>query len=220
MSDKAQHDYFQLASSWADDYYALIQASRNRYRIAFLSAMTLSVLLVVAIIILMPLEHFEPLIVHEYQDGVISIEPANLKNFDPNQAMIESEIVRYVIAREAYDPVSYQVQYRLVELMSNHVVSQQYRDEQGKDNPDAVINKLANKLTREVRVESIMLHKDFSQVNFTIIDVDKSSKQRKSVPLVATIVWEYRGIPKNPKDRWDNWDGFTVTDYHVVQRNI
>jgi type IV secretion system protein VirB8 len=63
-------------------------------------------------------------------------------------------------------------------------------------------------------------HSNLAEVNFTVSDQIKNSTLIKTHALTVLISWTYRGIPKDPGDRWRNWNGFTVTRYSVEQRNL
>ncbi len=235
-SQNISNHYFELASSWADDIYTSAIISRNRYKYAFMIAMLLACLLVVAILVLLPLQHLQPLLIHHYQDGRVIVDPIKQPYRPINQAQVESEIVRYVINRESYDATSYHIQYSLVNLLSNREVASQYIAEQAASNKQAPINHLGNKGYRTVHIDNVIFldstsqkidhakdnpaHHNLAQINFSVIDQFKNSARKKVKAYTALIAWDYRGIPSDPADRWQDWDGFTVTRYSVVQRNL
>lgn len=232
----AKKNYFVEARSWADDMYTSAIISRNRYKLAFFVAMGLAILLTIAVDGLIPMQHMEPLLVNHYQDGRVSVEPMKQPYAPTNQAQVQSEIVRYVINRESYDPSSYDTQYSLINLMSNREVAKQYIDAQSTGNKRSPINILGNNGFRSVHVDSIVFldselenkgkpksqqtHHNLAQVNFTITNHFKDSARQKTTALTALVSWEYRGTPSDPNDMWRDWDGFTITRYTVEQRNI
>lgn len=235
-SSVLENDYFTQAKTWADDLQTNAILSKNRYRLAFFVAMGLACLLTIVIMSLIPLQRIEPLLINHYQDGRISIEPISQPYAPTNQAQVESDIVRYVINRESYNASSYQEQYSLVNLMSNQAVANQYIQAQSSLNKVAPINVLGNQGYRTIHIDSVIFldsfqaslakatkqipHHNLAQVDFTITDHFMHSAFQKTKDLVALVSWIYRGTPENPADRWRNWDGFTVTRYTVVQRNI
>jgi type IV secretion system protein VirB8 len=231
--EKHLPNYFIQASSWATDFQTHMVLSRNRYRVAFIISLLLSCLLVLALCAVLPLEHFQPLLIHHYEDGVISVDPIKKNDLPQSKALVESEITRYIQARESYDPSSYSSQYQLVNLMSDTAVFRSYQREQSSDNPQSNINTLGNKFIRQVRIESIVflnLHKakssleiddnNLAEVNFSTIDINNSNGKRIVSPFVATMSWKHLGIPHDPQLRWRNWDGFVVSDYQLVQRSV
>ena len=232
----AKKNYFVEARSWADDMYTSAIISRNRYKLAFFVAMGLAILLTIAVDGLIPMQHMEPLLVNHYQDGRVSVEPMKQPYAPTNQAQVQSEIVRYVINRESYDPSSYDTQYSLINLMSNREVAKQYIHVQSTGSKHSPINVLGNHGFRSVHVDSVVFldselenkgkpknkqtHHNLAQVNFTITDHFKDSARQKTTALTALVSWDYRGTPSDPNDMWRDWDGFTITRYTVEQRNI
>lgn len=232
----SKQNYFTQARSWADDIYTAAIISRNRYQMAFFAAMGLVALSMLALIVLIPLQHSELLLVNHYPDGRVLVEPIHQPYAPSNPSQVESELIHYVVNRESFAESSYKEQYSLVNLLSNNDVSQQYRDTQSSNNPDSLINRLKRDGLRTVHVESVIFidsvlknkgkplsqqtHSNLAEVNFTVSDQSKNSTLIKTHALAVLISWTYRGIPMDPGDRWRNWNGFTVTRYSVEQRNL
>ena len=236
MENTTGKNYFLEARDWADDMYTAAIISRNRYKVAFLTAMGLAVLLTFTVISVIPLQRMVPLLINHYPDGHVSVQPMNEVNRPKNQALVESEIVRYVINRESYDPSSYPTQYSLISLLSDPDVTNQYIQTQSIQKKTAPINVLGNHGTRSVYIESVVFldselknqgqpkavqtHHNLAQVNFTMTDHIKNSSITKTQALTALISWRYHGAFLSPENRWRDWDGFTVTRYTVEQRNV
>ena len=232
----SKKNYFVEARSWADDLYTSAIRSRNRYQLAFFVAMGLAILLAIAVDGLIPLQHMEPLLVNHYEDGRVSVEPLKQPYAPTRPVEVESEIVRYVINRESYDASSYDTQYSLINLMSSREVAEQYIHAQSIDNQHSPINDLGNHGFRSVHVDNVVFldaarnnkgkptaqqtHHNLAQVNFTVTDHFKNSAHETTTALTALVSWGHQGTPRDPNDRWRNWDGFTVTRYTVEQRNV
>ncbi len=235
QSHQKTTSYFVEARSWADDIYTAAIISRNRYKFAFYLSIGLAVLLTIAIDSLVPLQHMEPLLVNHYQDGRVSVQPIKQPYAPTNPAQVESEIVRYVINRESFDPTSYDTQYSLVNLLSSNFVAKAYRHTQSSARASSPINRLGTHGFRTVHVDSVIFldtelnnndkantkhHHNLAQVNFSITDHDRNSALQKSKAFTALVSWQYRGMPSDPGDQWRNWDGFTVTRFTKQQRNV
>jgi type IV secretion system protein VirB8 len=227
-------NYFQQAQSWADDYYTLAIASRNRYRWAFLSCSVLCMSLALAITTLVPLQHLQPLLINHYPDGRVSVQPLNQHNAPIHSAQVQSDLVRYVINRESFDASSYPEQFELVNLMSANEVAKQYEQSQDSSNTRSPINALGSEGIRKVHVDSVVFldkanlnppkahrptHRNLAQIDFTLTDI-KDGLTSAPVPLTALVSWTYRGTPDNPDALWQNPFGFTVTRFDVEQRNV
>lgn len=228
-------NYFQLACTWADDYYTLVIASRNRYRVAFLCAMGLCLLLALSVISLSHTHEYIPLMVHHYDSGAVSIEQAENAYMPESQAEVESELVRYIVNRESYDPASFSQQYKLTTLMSDNKVSQAYHHAQSSDDQASLIATFGSRVVRSVKIQDVNFldsadannekkheahHKNLAEVNFVVTDKDVKSGTEKQTPYVAILSWTHAGIPHDPEARWMNWNGFTITHYQRNQRTL
>lgn len=218
-------DYFKQAQTWADDNFGRVQQTKNRYQLAFLTAMGLNIMSLIAVVILAHYQTIVPLLVHHYDNGVMTVEMA--QNAPINKAQIESDIAKYIEHREAYDASSYRAQFELIHLLSNNTVEKEYLAEQDKNNPASPIALLNNKSKREVHIYSINfldavlknekdLHKDhhnLAEVVFSLTDTDKFTGKSMQTHYNALIAWEYNNPPSSPEERWLNWDGFEVIRY-------
>ena len=152
---KTLDSYFKHAKSWADDNFGRVERSRNRYQAAFMVAMGLNVLSIAAVSILSNYQTIVPMLVHHYGNGVTTVESMDEKKAIINRTQIESDIVRYVTHREAYEPSSYRTQFDLVNLLSDDTVQKEYLREQDKSNPASPITTLGTNIKREVHLYSI-----------------------------------------------------------------
>ncbi len=226
--------YFGAATEWAEEVYGVMEASRNRYKTAFLLMAGLSVLLTLSVLTLSHTHEYIPLMVHHYDSGAVSVQPMK-SSTAPNQAEVESELVRYVINRESYDPASFGEQYSLVNLMSDRDVAHLYQHQQSANEKTSFINQWGNNTVHSVQIEVVnfldqeqptakgvnaVAHKNLAEISFIVIDRNISSGKEKKTPYVAIVAWTHLGIPEDPEARWLNWDGFTVTSYHVNQRTV
>ncbi|KTD20127.1 virB8 family protein [Legionella londiniensis] len=232
--NKDLNHYFKRARSWADDQFGRLEQSRNRYQAAFLSAMGLNI---IALIVIGMLAHYQtlvPLLVHHYDNGVTTIEPVSNEQTPINRSQVESDIVRYIELREAYDISSYRAQFELVNLLSNNAVNKEYLTEHEASNAASPLRVLANHSKREVHIYSINfldsllanerdIHKDhhaLAEVVFSLIDTDKSTGKCTTKHFNAMISWRYTSPSSSPETRWKNWDGFEVTRYSKQPRIV
>ena len=228
------HDYFKKAHTWADDHIARITISRNRYQIAFLVTLSLSTILSIAICLLMPLKTLIPMVIHHYDNGVITVESLSPSNAPLNQAQVESDIARYITNRESYDIHSYRAQFDLVSLLSSSSVHEEYLRSQDKNAVDAPIHILGVSGYRSVHLYSINFldtllsnehdtpknHHNVAEVVFTTTDIDKATGREETKHYNALISWQYTKPTNAPEIRWQNWDGFQVIRYTKNLRNV
>lgn len=229
-------DYFEQATEWSNDRYHFMELSRDRYRLAFFSSMALSFALTVSIALLLPLKKIEPIIVHQNdRTGEVWVAPMTTPYVPANQAQVESQLVGYVIARESYSTIDYNNRYQQVEFQSNDTVGKQYATAQDISTQTSPLNVLGESGTRSIAVEDVIFidksglktgnrpqrnlaSHNLAQVNF--VETDNVNGNITKQYKVATISWKYLGTPSNPQAVWENWNGFTVTYYHVDQRNV
>lgn len=231
-SDKK--DYFAQASNWADDYYTIIETSRNRYKLACWGLLGVSGALLCSTLSLVHTHEYIPLIVHHYETGSVSVEPLDQHYAPKSQAEIESELVRYVVSRESYDPASFHESYQVVQVMSDNAVARAYAQDQNASDDHSLIHRFGDKTIRSVKIEvvnfldneelnetsAVKNHKNLAEINFMVIDRDAQTGTEKKTPYVAIVSWTHVGVPDDPEIRWMNYDGFVVTHYKVNQRTV
>ncbi len=232
---KNTHDYFSRAQSWSDDFYATAVASRNRWRAMSLFGLApLLGLSLISIVLLIPNQHLEPLLINHYPDNVVTVMPATQPVIPMSMAEVQSDIVRYVINRESYSAFSYQTQYELIMLLSSDSVADDYANQQASSNPNAPINVLKSKGVQTAQVTSVLFldsvdknepakhithHQNLAQVNFTVTTTF-SNGVAQTTPYTALVSWVYNGTPADPTEAWQNWNGFRVTQFQVEQRQV
>lgn len=231
--EKAKESYFDIASSWADDLYVSVVASRNRYRAAFIVALALTGLLTLAVCLMVPLQKTELVIVHQTEQGPVWVEPGHQPVTPPKQAQLEADLVRYVTARESYQSFSFDQNYQLTNLLSSKREAKRYQKQQAGSNNNAFYHRLGETGERRVSIDNIVFletesvdnkhkgtSKNLAQVTFRVIERNKEDSSTVNMPLVALIQWTYVGAPSSPDQRWQNWNGFMVTHYQLQPRNI
>ena len=237
------NDYFSTAKSWADEFYSSTVASRNKWRaLSIFILMPIIFILLICMMFLIPTQHIEPLMINHYTDGETVVTPIKQPYAPKDDAQVQSDIARYVRFRETYSPDSYEYAYRLIHLMSAQSVYSEYQTSQDSSNKNSPINALGKSGYETVKIESIVfldkenknsqkhmhsknitlndLHKNLAQVNFDVITHNDQSNSTTSRPLTALISWGYRGISNDPNERWMDWNGFTVMNYQVTNRNV
>lgn len=235
MNEKnAAQLYFGKAQTWADDLRESVAQSRNRYQAAFFTSMGLNVMVTLAVAVLANYQTVVPLLVNHYDNGVTVVSAIPEKKAITNQSQIESDLVRYVLHREAFDETSYRSQYELVTLLSNNTTAQEYVREQSKSNPQSPIAILGHAYARSVHVYSVHFidkevlnekdenknHHNVAEVVFQLTDTDKLTGKSTQTPYTALISWRYTTPPESPALRWQNWNGFEITRYSKQVQHV
>ena len=229
-----EKNYFQKTKSWVDECQADREVTLSWFKLGFGTSMSLNILLVIAVTSLASIQTLVPMLVHHYDNGVVTVDPMKEGVAEVNQGQIESDIVRYITSRESYDESSYRAQFDLVTQMSNQAVVKEYFSSQSKSSPDNPIKKFGTDIERSIHVYSLNFldrasknkndltknHHELVEVTFKVIDKSKSTGQVKETPYNALLSWRYTGMPETPSQRWLNWAGFEVTRYSKQLRNV
>ena len=149
-------DYFTLASNWADDIGASMQASINRYKI-IVSALVITVLLLLFMMLfLIPEQHLEPILINHYIDGSVSVAKLTNKYRPSSDTEVKSDIISYIINRESYDYGSYRRQFNLVTIMSSYKVADIFHNEQQISNKKSLLSILGKAKYRTVHIDNVV----------------------------------------------------------------
>ncbi len=217
-------DPYEAAQHWAYDRYQIHEVIANRWQLAFWLQLFFSAGLVVLVLALLPLKTWEPIIIHRNnQTSEVWVESVRDHALPETTAEIESNLARYVIARETISAIDASSRTQQVYYESNDPVAKAYETAQ------AQINKSLHKM---VKVQDIIfldsatpsknhkeaLHRNLAKVDF--VTTENNGQQIIEKSWVVTISWEYLGTPASKAAAWANWNGFTVTYYRVDQRNV
>ncbi|OGT30626.1 MAG: hypothetical protein A3E87_06600 [Gammaproteobacteria bacterium RIFCSPHIGHO2_12_FULL_35_23] len=215
-------NYFQQANSWADDLYTRMTISKNRYQLAFYSALLLCSLLIICLIILIPTQHTELVVVHEGEDGYVWLSTTQTDSTLPTTwPRSRAEIAHYVTTRESYDPLLYNYQANEVKVLSSPQVLNEYELSQESNNKFAAINLLGDKGYRTVTINNVLPLSNIqsgkkinlAQINFVVVDHLFGDSKTIKIPYTGLISWQYTNFPTDPKKMLSDWDGFQITKY-------
>lgn len=247
MSHKAQKtaqhatdlesDYFADAKDWAYERYKIQEVMANRWQLAFWVAMGFGVLLVVLLVMLLPLKSWQPIVIrHNTQTGEVFVDQTHMDYLPNTSSEVQSDLMRYVVARETYSAVDSQLRRVQVRDSSSPSVAKSYVQLQDRNNPNSPFVLYGSHGLRTVKVEDIVFldgigssrHEKKKQHRThvpTLAKVDfKTTETKRQTTItrywVATIQFQYLGTPAEKEAAWLNWNGFTVTSYRVDQRNI
>jgi type IV secretion system protein VirB8 len=185
---------------------------------------------------LFPLKSWEPIIVQKNtQTGEVFVDDIHNHYLPETSSEVQSDLVRYVVARETFSLSDNHARSRQVLYASSPPIAKGYNDLQDGNNPKSPFNLYGSKGFRTVKVEDVVFLDNASSA------LEKKKQQQEKIPTLAkvdftttessgqmtveknwvvTIRFQYLGIPDEKEAAWLNWNGFTVTDYRVDQRNI
>ena len=206
--------YFKDGKTWEQEVYANIRASRNRAWFVAFGSMGLALLSLTALLCLMPLKTVEPFVVTvDRATGYMEMAQGLYKgNLTEDEAIAQSNLVRYVSLRESYNPSILRENYEQVSLMSQGKALQEYQHLWDGENPENPSKILGRRSSMEVKVQAISFVTDnIASVRY-VQELYEDSKVKKSY-WTAIVGFQYVQKPEKMADRFNNPLGFQVTSY-------
>lgn len=218
MTDQPQAQYFDLARGWADERDAAAARARRIAWTVATVACAVALLEAVALALAMPLKQVEPIavLVDRTTGQVERVDLDQPHGLAANEALQQSLLSQYVVARESYDPIGIRSAYRRVALWSSGSARSSYLAAMNQGRPAAEIGGIKRDIALAANVKSIsMIGPSSALVRFDVARIGYDGKRSDARPYVATIAFGYRGQPMRIEDRLDNPLGFEVKSYRV-----
>ncbi len=215
-----------IVAEWYQDLYQSTRISRNRWFLVGVVALILAGIEGLALIFLTPLKTVEPYVLQvDNKSGMTTV----LKPLRDNQenvltqeeAVTKSFIVKYVIARETYDPQDLNRNYDLVRLMSSGDEAGKFNESAANGNPQSPVERYKTNTARTVKISSVSFldqKKKTAQVRFMTTEVTRN--ETKEDYWVAILTFRYINAPMDETDRLNNPLGFQVISYRVDQEIV
>jgi type IV secretion system protein VirB8 len=208
--------YYREAESWATDRQDMLRASRRTAWMVAAAAVAIAVCEAIALIVLMPLKTVEPytLLVDRHTGFVEALKPLDANRIAPDTALTQSFLVQYVIARESFDIVALQSNYRKATLWSADPAKSDYVSSVQVSNPASPLARYPRSTVVETRVKSVSpLGGHSALVRFDTQRRDAGGHVMPSQSWVVIIEYRFSGEPMTREDRFVNPLGFQVLRY-------
>ncbi len=209
----------ELALDFESSKKDLIERSNKRaWLVAFISVF-ISVLLVIAIFLMLPLKTVELRVIKVDKNGYAEIvTELDLKTIKTDEATDKHYIALYVKTREQYYYETLSNDYAATQSMSNEFVKNSYLKIYDGSNGRA--ERLENRKFVEAKILSIVLsNSNGTKVATVRAEMTKRDKSTYSVNekaiKVITLSYEYLPTKQTEKIRLTNPLGFTVTSYRI-----
>jgi len=215
-SDKRRGEYYQEAATWAADIHGALRASRRVAWIIAAAAAAIAVLEAIALAALAPLKTVVPYtITVDRQTGYVQtisgLKPGALTQ---DQAVTQSFLVQYVMARETFDASDLTQQYHKVMLWSSGEARDQYARLMQKTTPDSPLNLYSPNTMVATTIKSVsMLSPTTALIRFDTTRTDPGSTAGSQQSWAAVLAFRYSNAPISMGDRFVNPLGFQVTRY-------
>lgn len=208
-------EYYAEAASWSQDVNGSLRASRSRARWAAGAALTVAALEALALMLLMPLKTVVPYtITVDRQTGYAQLtRGVELGPMSESDALVQSALAQYVIARETIDAADIAANYRKVGLWSNGSARREYLRGMDRSNPESVLNSANSATLITTTIKSItVMDKTNALVRFSTDRRDGDGPVTR-MDWAAVVQFGFTGAPLSMEDRLVNPLGFQVTHY-------
>ncbi|WP_273795049.1 virB8 family protein [Brucella intermedia] len=213
--------YYSEGSAWEDEIHRSLRRSRTLAWLITGASFLVAITSLSALVMLMPLKQFEPYVIEVdkatgYLQVARALKPGDLSQ---NEAVTAANIVRYIRARETYDPGELKLNFDLAQLLSTGEAAADLRKEFSPGNPQSK-DKVFGAATRiSVTIESVsFLNRNTATVRFFTDETRNNNADRQY--WVAVLKFHYTTTPLNNEYRFDNPLGFQVTQYRRDQETL
>ncbi|PCI98721.1 MAG: type VI secretion protein [Alphaproteobacteria bacterium] len=211
-------DYFKQGETWEQSIYANMKSSRNRAWLVAFFSMSIALSSVLCIALLLPLKTYEPYVVTiDNATGYTEIT-RTLKEgaISQDEAITQSNLVRYVSMRESYNPHILKENYKKIALLSDKKALKEFEELWSADNKDNPSKKYGRKSTIDTKIKSVsFLNENTAQVRF-LTHLRKDNVIR-AAHWNAIITFRYTQKPMKMIERFVNPLGFQVISYRKSQ---
>jgi type IV secretion system protein VirB8 len=224
--------YYHDGARWERDVYRRLAISRNAWRLVASVALVCLAIGLVGLALLIPLKTTEVVtLVVDKSTGFTEIARP-LEEGGPmsqREAVTQANIVRYIRARETYDPPSLRDNFELAALLSAGQASKDLQGEYAAANPDNPMKLYGVNGRIKVIVESVNFLTEgwmseprapaTAAVRFVTVRLDERGTRYED-HWAANVRFRYSGEPMRNEWRWDNPLVFQVIEYRKDQETI
>ncbi|MFH1159245.1 MAG: type IV secretion system protein [Pseudomonadota bacterium] len=217
IPDKARlRKYFEAGETWDQEIFANMLQSRNRAWLLSFFSMGMAILSLLALLLLLPLKTFSPYVVTvDKSTGYVEVTKGLYESkLTEDDAVTESSLVRYVSARESYNPSVLRENYDFVGLMSSGNALKEFQQLWDGQNPDNPSVRMGKQASIDIKIKSVsFLNEKTAAVRF--LREYRENNQVKTSDWNAVMDFQYVQKPMKMEDRFLNPLGFQITSYRV-----
>lgn len=174
-----------------------------------------------ALLLALPLKTYEPYVIEvDRSSGFVDIKrPTAVGPLTQDEAITMFNIVRYVRARETYDPREVKDNFDLAQLLSTGKAAQSLRDLYEPSNPKNPQKIYKINTTVSVYIKSVTFpNKRTALVRFST--EERSNSNVKKENWLSVVRFQYSNAPMRNEYRFENPLGFQVTEYRRDQESV
>jgi type IV secretion system protein VirB8 len=138
----------------------------------------------------------------------------NLGTLSETEAVAQSFVVQYVLARETFDAADYREQYRKTLAWSQGAAETEYLRDWDKTNPNGIQSRVSPNTRIQVTVKSVtILGPRSAMIRFDTERSEGGGMPGMRQPWVASVVYSFSNKPISEQDRYLNPLGFQISSY-------
>ncbi|MDM7852974.1 type VI secretion protein (plasmid) [Pseudochrobactrum algeriensis] len=221
-TDENLRSYYQSGEQWEQQIYKKAERSKRLAIFVAVIASVVAILAIITLMMLVPLKTFEPyIVVVDKNTGYTEVKSGLTveDNITDKQAVTQANIVRYIRAREGYDPYAIEENVSLAGLLSTGSAAnelQRIYSVSNAQNPARVYGK-NKRLTANIKSVT-MPNDNTALVRFSLIE--KSDTDAIERHYISVVRYRYTDTPATNEWRFENPLGFQVYDYRREQETI
>jgi type IV secretion system protein VirB8 len=223
--------YYEQGARWEQDIYRKTELSRNAWRIVSVLLGLAVIGCIWALIALLPLKSFEVVtLVVDKATGFTEIARPLIEGgpISEREAVTQANIVRYIRARETYDPPALRDNFELASLLSGGVASKELQDLYSDANPRSPVRLWGVKGRTKVYVKSVIfltngwISNPKTPATAAVRFETTRTTERENIVehWVANVRFRYTTEPMKNAWRFDNPLGFQTIEYRKDQETV
>ncbi|WFS03361.1 virB8 family protein [Rhizobium tumorigenes] len=214
--------YYQSGDIWEQEIVKRAKRSRSLAWFVTMIFAGTTILSLLALVMLVPLKTFEPYIVEvDKNTGYLEVKSGLTRptNLTEQQAITQANIVRYIRAREGYDPYAIEQNFGIAALLSTGKAASDLQDlysAANVKNPARTYGK-SKRITTEIASVTLP-NSSTGIVRFATNETSDS----ETIPRhwIAVVRYRYTDTPATNEWRFENPLGFQVYDYRRDQETV
>ncbi|SEF01463.1 type IV secretion system protein VirB8 [Rhizobiales bacterium GAS188] len=214
-------DYYTQGERWEHSVYRTVRWSRNSWRLIAIVLGLADIAAIGLLYELVPLKGMEvvTLLVDKTSGYVEVANPLQRGALSQSEAVTRANVVRFLRARETYDPRALKDNFDLASLFSTGAAAGDLQAQWAASNPQNPMKLWGKETTISVIVKSVIFLNDHTAaVRF---ETDRKTDHDMTVDhWVANVRFRYSGEPMRNDWRFDNPLGFQVVEYRRDQETV
>jgi type IV secretion system protein VirB8 len=210
--------YYADGATWEHD---IARRNRNSRALAWIVASVMSVVAIVALgvlALLVPLKTYEPyMVVVDKATGFVEVKrPMAEGALTQDEAVTMFNVVRYIKARETYDPKALKDNFDLAQLLASGDAARELTEIYSPANPNNPVKIYGTNTEVAVNIKSVTFPNNRTALVRFSTD-EKSATNTITRHWVSLVRFRYTGAPMRNEWRFENPLGFQALEYRRDQ---